>query len=430
MFLLLIALFSLFGKGYAQNPAVNVFEDWNTTSGTQNNFQRSIVRSNGIGGATYYYLCGSTINSSGNYDLLIQKKNASGLVLWTQTYNGSGNGNDYAADVQIDAVGNVYICGTYYKNSTDSNNAVLIKYNNAGTHQWTQVFNGAGSGHDALAAIQLTSDGILVAGTTWQNSTDMYDMLVMRYDTTGSLIWSQNWDYNDLNDIAVNLYSSRSRIYVAGGVQSAATTYKYGMFTVLYSDGSYQGSMTAGGTAFGFDQLTAIQYDDSGYVYLTGGVMNVSTGYDIKTIKLDTVLNTVWSATYTSAGVYNDVGTGLALDSAGNIFVTGYKTSATSGKDYVTIKYSSAGTQRWVSTFDGGINADDSATAIVVNPADTNKIYVTGFSYNGSTKDYWTLKYDGAGNQKWDIGFNNTANTDDRATSIALDSLGNIIVAG
>ena len=106
------------------------------------------------------------------------------------------------------------------------------------------------------------------------------------------------------------------------------------------------------------------------------------------------------------------MGTGLALDSAGNIFVTGYKTSATSGKDYVTIKYSSAGTQRWVSTFDGGINADDSATAIVVNQIDTNKIYVTGFSYNGSTKDYWTLKYDGAGNLKWDIGFNNLNNGD------------------
>jgi|GEM_PF-986589 len=414
----------------SQNPTTQVFEDWNTTSGTQNNFQRSVVRSKGIGGAVYYYLCGSTINSSGNYDLLIQKKNVSGVVLWSQTYNGSGNGNDYAADVQIDAVGNVYICGSYYKNSTDSNNAVLIKYNNAGTHQWTQVFNGAGSGHDALAAIQLTSDGILVAGTTWQNSTDMYDMLVMRYDTTGSLIWSQNWDYNYLNDIAVNLYSSRSRIYVAGGVQSAAATYKYGMFTVLYSDGSYQGSVTAGGTAFGFDQLTGIQYDDSGYVYLTGGVMNVSTGYDIKTIKLDTLLNTVWSVTYSSAGVYNDVGTGLVLDSAGNIFVTGYQTSATSGKDYVTIKYSSAGAQRWVSTFDGGINADDSATAIVVSPTDTNKIYVTGFSFNGSTKDYWTIKYDGAGNQKWDIGFNNLANTDDRATAIALDTLGNVIVAG
>jgi len=430
MFLLLIALFSLFGKGYAQNPAVNVFEDWNTTSGTQNNFQRATVRSKGLGGTTYYYVCGSTLNSSGNYDMLLEKKNAAATVLWSHTYNGAGNGDDYAADVQIDNVGNVYICGTYYKNSTDSNNAVLIKYNTAGTHQWTQVFNGAGSAHDGFTAMQLTSDGILVAGTTWQNSTDKYDMIVMRYDTTGSVVWTQNWDYNDLNDIAVNLYSSRSRIYVAGGVQTASTTYQYGVFTVLYSDGSYQGSVTAGGSAFGFDQLTDLQYDDSGYVYLTGGVLNIGSAYDIKTVKLDSLLNTVWSATYTSAGTYNDVGTGLALDSAGNVFVTGYKTSATSGKDYVTIKYSSGGTQRWVSTFDGGINADDSATAIVVNPIDTNKIYVTGFSYNGSTKDYWTLKYDGAGNLKWNIGFNNTANTDDRATSIALDTLGNIIVAG
>ncbi|MFN8714367.1 MAG: T9SS type A sorting domain-containing protein [Bacteroidota bacterium] len=428
--LLLAGMLVLSAHCISQNPSVKVFEDWNTTSGTQNNFQRSIVRSKSLGGAVYYYTAGSTLNSSGNYDIFIQKKNASGMILWTQTYSGAGNGNDNASDVQIDAAGNVYICGTYYKDATDSNNAVIIKYNSAGTHKWTQTYNGAGSRHDALAAMQVGGNAVVVVGTTWKNSTDKYDFLVMRYDSSGNQVWTQTWDHNDLNDIAVNLWNNGTKIYIAGGAQSATTTYKYAVVNIKGSDGSIQGSTVTGGTAFGFDQLTDIQYDAIGYIYLTGGVINTGTIYDIKTVKLDTALNIIWSATYASSGAYNDVGTGLAIDQVGNVIVTGYRTSATTGKDYVTIKYSSGGTQRWVSTFDGGVNAEDSATCVVVNPTDTNKIYVSGFSYYNGTKDYWTVKYDGLGNLKWDIGFNHLDDRDDWSTAIALDSLGNVIVSG
>jgi len=428
--LLIAGMLALSAPGFSQNPSIKVFEDWNTTSGTQNNMQRSIVRSKALGGATYYYLCGSTLNSSGNYDMLVQKKNASGTVLWSQTYSGAGNGNDYASDVQIDAVGNVYICGTYYKDATDSNNAVIIKYNTAGTHKWTKAFNGAGSRHDGFAAMQVSGNAVVAVGTTWQNTTNMYDMLAVRVDSNSNTVWTQTWNHNNLNDVAVNLWNNGTKIYIAGGAQSAVTTYKYAVVNVKASDGSIQGSTVTGGTAFGFDQLTDIQYDLNGYIYLTGGVNNTGTGYDVKTVKLDTALNIIWQASYDSGDSLSDVGTGLAIDQAGNVIVTGYRTDSTSGKDYVTIKYRSNGTQQWVSTFDGGINLDDSATCIVVNPTDTNKIYVSGFSHDSTSKNYWTLKYDGAGNQKWDIGFNNIYDTDDRATAIALDTLGNIIVAG
>lgn len=362
--------------------------------------------------------------------MFIEKKNGSGTILWTQTYNGAGNGNDYAADVQITSGGSVYVCGTYYKNSTDSNNAIIIKYNNSGTQQWAYTYNGAGSRHDMFAAIQVGGNAIVGVGSTYKGSANLYDMLAIRIDSSGNNVWTQTWDYTNLNDGAVNLWNSGTKIYIAGGAQSATTTYKYAVVNVKASDGSIQGSTVTGGTAFGFDQLTDIQYDANGYIYLTGGVINTGTVYDIKTVKLDTALNIIWSATYASSGAYNDVGTGLAIDQVGNVIVTGYRTSGTTGKDFVTIKYSSGGTQRWVSTYDGGINADDSATSIVVSPTDTNRIFVTGFSFNGTSKDYKTMKYDGLGNLKWEISFNNVNNTDDRATAIALDDQGNIIVAG
>ncbi len=428
--LLLAGMLALSVQGISQNPTVKVYEDWHSSSGTQNNFQRALVRSKGLGGATYYYTCGSTLNSSGNYDILIQKKNSSGTVLWSQTYNGAGNGNDYGADVQISTTGSVYVCGTYYKNSTDSNNAIILKYNASGTQQWAYTYNGAGSRHDVFAAMQISTNAIVGVGTTYKGSTNLYDMLVARIDSSGNQVWTQTWDHLNLNDVAVNLWNNGTKVYIAGGAQSATTTYKYAVFNVKLSDGSIQGSTVTGGTAFGFDQLTDIQYDVNGYIYLTGGVLNTGTLYDIETVKLDSALNIIWSATYSSSGAYNDVGSGITIDQVGNVIVTGYRTTATSGKDYVTIKYSSGGTQRWVSTFDNGTNETDSATCITVNPTDTNKIYVSGYSVYNGTKDYWTLKYDGLGNLKWDIGFDHVADLDDRAFAIAVDSAGNVIVEG
>ncbi len=429
MFLVVGMLFlSIFG--FSQNPSIKVFEEWRTTAGTQNDFQRTVVRSAAFGGAIYYYMCGATVNSSGNYDMLIRKYNSSGGVLWTQTYAGVGGGNDVATDIQVDGVGNVYVCGAYYKDSLDSTNAIIIKYNTVGTHKWTQTYNGAGSRNDIHTSINVRGNAVLVTGTTWKSTTNKYDILGMRYDSLGAVVWTATWDHNNLYDGGVSIWTTAGNVVISGGAQSSTTTYKYAVLILKASDGSLVVAAQIGGTAFGIDKITDMQTDAVGNIYVTGGVLNVSTLYDFKTVKLDTALNIVWSATYDGGSSLNDMGTGLQLDQVGNVIVTGYRTSANSGEDYVTIKYSSSGTQRWVATFDGGINADDSATCIVVSPTDTNKIYVSGYSFNGSSKDYWTLKYDGLGNLKWDIGFNNLQNGDDRATAIALDTLGNIIVAG
>ncbi len=425
--LLLAGILAASLSAYSQVSSPTVLEDWNTISGTQNNFQRSIIRSKALGGATYYYTCGSTLNSSGNYDILIQKKNASGLTLWSQTYNGAGSGNDYGADVQISTTGSVYVCGTYYKDATDSNNAIIIKYNAAGTQQWAYTYNGAGSRHDIFAAMQISTNAVVAVGTTYKGSTNLYDILATRIDTSGSHVWTQTWDYANLNDCAVNLWNSGTKIYIAGGAQSAATTYKYAVVNVKFSDGSIQGSTTTGGTAFGYDQLTDIQYDLVGNIYVTGGVLDVSTGYDMRTVKLDSALNILWSATYNGAANLNDIASGLTVDSLGNVIITGYTTTTTQNKNYATVKYNSSGTQQWVATYNGSANGNDSATAIVSKGID---IYVTGASANVDGFDYYTIKYDDSGNLKWQMSWNSASNYSDRALAIAVDSNRAVVITG
>lgn len=410
----------------AQTPTPTVFEQWETQSGSQIDYQRTVVRTKSLGGATYYYTCGASINSSGNYDMYVSKMNASGSLLWSQVYNGAGNGNDYATDVQIDAVGNVYVSGTYYKNSTDSNNAIVIKYNTNGTLKWSKSFNGAGSRHDAFAALQVGGNVVVAVGSTWGAST-MYDMLAVRYDSSGNQVWSQTWDYTGLFDVATNLYNNGTKIYIAGGAQSAVATYKYAVVSLKASDGSIQSSTVTGGTAFGFDQVTDLQMDASGNIFITGGALDVSTLYNYRTVKLDTALNILWSVTYNGAANLNDVASSLYLDSVGNVIVTGYTTTTSQSKNYATVKYNSSGTQQWVATFNGAVNGNDSATAVVAKGTD---IYVTGASFNGGNFDYYTIKYNGSGTQIWGISWNSSGNKSDRPTSIAIDTDRGVIVTG
>nr|MBA3727320.1 SBBP repeat-containing protein [Armatimonadota bacterium] len=82
-----------------------------------------------------------------------------------------------------------------------------------------------------------------------------------------------------------------------------------------------------------------------------------------------------------------DVATKLAVDAAGNVYVTGYSVGVGSSADYATIRYDSNGNQLWVSRYNGSGNAPDVAKALAVDAA--GNVYVTGYSGG----DYATIKY-------------------------------------
>ena len=74
-------------------------------------------------------------------------------------------------------------------------------------------------------------------------------------------------------------------------------------------------------------------------------------------------------------------GNAIAVDAAGNVYVTG-GVAMYQGPAYATIKYDSAGHQQWVATYGYGV-----ATAIAVDRS--GNVYVTG--YSGGV--YTTIKY-------------------------------------
>src|SRR5713226_2701691 len=71
-----------------------------------------------------------------------------------------------------------------------------------------------------------------------------------------------------------------------------------------------------------------------------------------------------WVARYNGPASGHDAANAMALDAAGNVYVTGGSTGVGTGLDCATVKYDSDGNELWVARYDGPGNGDDYAAAM------------------------------------------------------------------
>jgi len=180
-----------------------------------------------------------------------------------------------------------------------------------------------------------------------------------------------------------------------------------------------------------YDFASIVAVDNFGNVYVTGESRHDTTSgsEDYLTIKYSSVGTQLWTARYNGPGNGLDMPTAMAVDKYGNVYVTGWSEGNGTNSDYATIKYNSAGTQLWVERYNGPASLDDDASDLKIDSS--GNVYVTGFSYgNGTNYDYATIKYDSNGVQQWIARYNGTANVDDFAVALQIDNTGNVYVTG
>jgi hypothetical protein len=122
-----------------------------------------------------------------------------------------------------------------------------------------------------------------------------------------------------------------------------------------------------------------------------------------------------------------DLANSLVLDKSGNVYVTGGSVGNGPLGDYTTIKYNSAGIQQWVSRYRGVNYSDYKASSIALDGL--GNVFVTGSS-GGIYSDFATVKYNSEGIQQWVQTYNGLGNRADSSRSIAVDGFGNVYVTG
>lgn len=108
-----------------------------------------------------------------------------------------------------------------------------------------------------------------------------------------------------------------------------------------------------------------------------------------------------WVANYNSLGVGMDAGKAVAVDEAGNSYVTGFGFRRGAELDFITVKYGLDGKRLWQANFDGLKHRTDVPSAIAIDAA--GNAYVAGRSArgNGTEYDYVLLKYSPIGRLLW-----------------------------
>ncbi|WP_052596808.1 LamG-like jellyroll fold domain-containing protein [Aureispira sp. CCB-QB1] len=328
-----------------------------------------------------------TSNNTGSFsDAFVAKYNASGQCIWVMGM-GSTSSSDEFLGVDVDAANNIYVTGRlddnlgggininslgtahFLNTSNNSSDAVLIKYDANGIHQWDLSIGGTDTdyGHDVKV------DGSIVyVGGRFRNA------------------------ITDFNPLGTPI----QRTPVGG----------YDAFLAQYntSNGLCNWVVDFGST--GTERVEELEIDSDGNVYITGAFQNTvdldpiggsnsisaQGGNDIFVSKYNSSGVNVWG--FGIGGANSDEGLDISIDGS-NLYLTGYfenamdfdpspntatitaQGGATSDEAFLA-KYTTGGAYLNAFAIEGADN--DRAYGIDAN---NNRIYLTGY-FGGNNVDF------------------------------------------
>ena len=265
---------------------------------------------------------------AGGRDAWILKLDSGGVVQWQRTYGGQGF--DQGDDIRATPDGG-YIAACFTQSfGSGQEDFWLLKLDASGTIQWQRVLGGTGS--DLVEHVETTSDGgYLVTGFTQSFGAGRNDAWVLKLSAAGGVVWQKKLGGAG-DDFPEYLEKTSDGGFVIAGASDSSGAGGYDILVLKFdSSGALQWQRTYGGS--GTDYAEAIrQTSDGGYV--VGGHTDSfgAGGTDVWVIRLDPSGGLVWQRTY--GGPREDLAYSLQLLPSGDgMIVAGATLSFGSGLD-------------------------------------------------------------------------------------------------
>ena len=319
---------------------------------------------------------GIAIDSSGNVyvtgwtdsqgpgatSVLLTKYNTKGVIQWQRFLGGTNF--DTGRGIAVDADDNVYVVGIVQSQGAGGFDLLIAKYNTSGTIQWQRSLGGAST--DEGYGIAVDADGnVYVSGyTSSAGGAGSVDLFLAKYNTSGTIQWQRSLGGANIDTGYGIAVDASGNAYVTGSRDVGGT----GVLIAKYNtSGTIQWQRSLDG--INDDVGYGIAVDSSGDVYITG----YRNGNELLIAKYNTSGTIQWQRSLSGANA--DRGYGIAVDSSGNVYVTGYTASQGAGSfDFLIAKYNTSGTIQWQRSL-GGASTDE-GYGIAVDSS--GNVYVTG----------------------------------------------------
>jgi hypothetical protein len=321
---------------------------------------------------------------------------------WSESAGGTAK--DYGNAIAVDYLGNIYVTGEFTGTANFDSIAVvsagnvdyyLAKYDSNRVIQWVKIGGASLTDRGYGVAIDKNND-VIAAGhffgtaqfdTASLTSGGNLDLFIAKYNSDGEMQWiSQGTGVSQVSPRALAVDTAGNSLVAAYFGSSTSNTVTFGTITLTSNgnrdacivkydpDGNPLWAKNAGGPNSG-EEAIDIAVDLAGNVYVTG--MFVDSAYfdnltlysngatDIFLAKYDKDGQIIWVKN--AGGLKNDVGSTIALDNLGNLYVGGRFDSAavfettnvvSAGlNDAFIAKYDTSGNLIWI-RYGGGTDQD------------------------------------------------------------------------
>jgi hypothetical protein len=405
-------LFFLFTSFFTLSSSAQIQQAWvaHYNNGITNGTNQAVKMALDTGGNIY--VTGFSQNTNSQLGYVTIKYAPNGNQLWAARYDSTNSAPATPAAIRLDVSNDVIVTGS----------ALTVKYDSNGNQLWALPYAGTALAVDSNANVYVA--GFQDFGTVKVAPQGTNEWITTYIDPAGPTI-SQSVLVDSRNNVYVSgldTYYYQPGIGPPGGPYVTLTTIKYG------SNGNQIWKTSqAPSPANGSVEIEGAALDGASDIYV---VANWSLNGSFFTYKYSSNGALVWSS-YPNNG--SGPANGLVLDSATNVILVGqdaYQLSLAGYNYYYTIlKLNSIGSPIWTNRYPEPPIGSSVATSIDVDTA--NNVYVTGYSLGtNSLSDIVTIKYGPNGNQVWLQRYQSPGNGNAAGNAIAVDNNGNVYVAG
>jgi len=420
-------------------------DGWAVTWGSTSDDRGNSVATDGYGNV---YVAGSFADSTdfdrsatadvhtsmGGTDAFLTCYDSSGTFRWAQTWGGTGD--DTAMAVAVADSGEVYVAGQYEGTvdldptsgtqeftSLGDTDAFFTRFDSDGNCYTALTWGG--TGEDTVQDVSVDSSGNIGitggftgtvdfnpgSGVSEATSLGEKDVYVLRLDQTRAFDWIRTWGGTGRDYGTGITHDASGNVFVCGVFSetvnfnpAGSDTFTSGgdldsFVTILEFNGLYVKTMTWGSA--GTDRSGDIALDASTNIFVCGDIygevdFDPGTGVAMSDFAyhsdpyinaLDSGGNHLWFAQWD--GNLTDMGNGIACDTSGNVYVTGYFHNGMTGPfdDYYLYirQYSGAGVLGWENLWEASPTFKGRGQAITVDEDDF--IYATGLFHGTADFD-------------------------------------------